>query len=1251
MKRRFKRVAATVLATSLAITLCPSGTAKNTKVQAATLPQAAYEWTFENEDLASTGAKADAVSLKGTASIKGQQIGFGGKNYTSEDNHVLSLEGGSKGSSYADLPKNLYQGISSSTGLTWSFWIKPDSSVSSYSRAFSSTDSSNKNEFAFAPYAQDGVWNVIFDDNASYKQILGSEPEKSQWTLMTIAISEKTIKVYENGALIDSSCGGGDASILKSRLDSITSLVNNSLGRTNSTWSDPDCKLQLDDVRLYTSALNADDIKAIAESYGIEVQEKQPTKVVDDTDDASAGLTEIKELATKSVDGKIEVRVWQNASGEFFYSSYLNGQVTLKCAPLGLVSKKVDLSKGLKLDESSIEITQGKEDYDWIQGSKNHVEKEYKEMSFAVKKDSSTMKVIFRIFEDGIGYRYEVDGDTTKNDEVTEITNEKSSFMFPDSATVWTTSTSATYEPGAYTERTMSYVKNASFNAGPPILATMPNGNSDCWMLLAEANVYNEEKPYCASVFRTESKNAAFKVHFGVYLTQEEDESLDGKTYNASYAQINSVKMEDKFHTPWRVAIMSESLEGLANSSLVSDLNPDAQGDFSWVEPGTSSWSWWSTTNDAIDYDTMRDYVDYAQITGQKYCLVDFGWEVWEDYETKLKDLVEYADERGVGILVWYGVNKFDHGHAFDLDSPDEIEKAFAWCESLGIKGVKVDYINSDSQFAMKNMYDIASIAAKHKLVVNYHGCTDPNGENRTFPNILSSEAVQGSEYFKWSSGSAASTLLTLPFTRNVLGSMEFTPVCMSVKNSSATDGFMLAMPIVYESAMQTLAHSCYVYPGYGGTSLLTDIPSTWDDSRLLAGSYPGSAVIRARKSGDTWYLGAMTEEENSYDISLDFLDENENYYAYIYTDKADFSGIQMEKKVVTSKDVLKFNLNDAGGCAVKFSKKDDLKQTILDEYNYYEAETASLGQNTKINASAYVSRQKYVTGMKGAENRLAFKYVDVPEAGVYELKLYVVSSRACDLMIRANKYESNLAEGLIGVDGDGNAVGCKTTKIYLDQGRNAIYLYNPDGNAPGIDRIAVSKWPVEEGTAPATTTTEQELYVTYQEEGPEPTMGPLPTRTPVPTAEPTIVPTEEPVEVPTEAPIGTPVSAPVVSEDPVSSSTPATDVILPPVSDQQSVGSEAVKVAKVKKVSVKSKKSQITVKFAKVKGVVKYQISYSLDRKFKKAKKVSTKVTSVTIKKLKSKKTYYVRVRAMAKSGSKTIYSAWSAVKKVKVK
>lgn len=958
--------------------------------------------------------------------------------------------------------------------------------------------------------------------------------------------------------------------------------------------------------------------------YGTRVSSAETQKAdvvaMADEDDGSAGLTDIKELHATSVDGKIEVRVWKSDAGKLFYSAYRNGHVTLKCAPLGLVTTTVDFSTGLQLDEKSYEFKKGKEEYEWYQGSKRHVNKEYQEMSFVTTKDNAKMQVVFRIFEDGIGFRYVVDGDTTKTDEKTEITSEESSFEFPMDGSVWNADWySSTYEPGTYSTKTMTQVKNANADVPPAILSQVPNGNGSCYMLLAEANVYNEEKPYCATIFHTNAGSAAYKVQFSKYLKQEQDPAFVGQTFKAEYLPIKSAIMENEFHTPWRVCIMTDTLNDLTNSSLISDLNPAAEGDFSWVEPGTASWSWWST-GDPIEYESLYDYIDYAKETGQKYCLVDFGWENWKDssgnldYEEKLKKLCAYANERNVGILVWYGVKKRDNPHRVDLDNPEIIEKEFAWCESLGVKGVKVDYLESDSQWAMKDMYDVASIAAKHKLVVNYHGCTDPNGENRTFPNILSSEAVEGSEFFKWRNGSPIETLLTLPYTRNVIGSMEFTPVGMSVKNCKATNGFMLGMTVAYESAMQTLAHSCHVYPGYGGLSFLTDIPASWDESVLLDGSEPRKAVIRARKSGERWYLGAMTAAENNYEADLSFLDADTKYYAYVYTDNEDNSNIQMEKKEVTSKDKLTLPLKKNGGAAVIFSKKDDLRMTSYDNYNYFEAETANLGETNKKPVDAqYVSNKYYIGKIRGAKNRVKFENIEAPETGMYDLKLYVVSGNKTKLSVRTNQYESVEVNDIVGISGNNSAVGCVSTQIYLDKGMNTIYVYNPSTTGPGLDRIAVSKTKVADGTAPKLATDYPELYADYPVETPAPTA----TATPVPTEAPVVTPTPVPTTAPTQK--------------------PATKVTKP---------------GQVKSLVVKSKsKKKMIVKFAKVSNVKGYQISYSTSKAFKKAKNVTISSTTKTIKNLSSKKVYYVRVRAIRKGDGKTLYGSWSAAKKVKIK
>lgn len=1278
LKRKLgKKVLAAALALALTVSAAEVLPGGGVSVKAASIPEAAYKWTFEDAtgtEAANSGSvSGGAASLKGTAKIQEEQLKIADKTYSTAANHVLTLSGGAKGSSYAELPKELYDGISSQTGVTWSFWMKAATDVASYSRLFSSADSANGQEFAFAPFANDSVWNLIFDSGSDYKQVFNEEPEKGIWNLITVTVSAQDVKFYKNGVLTESNCGSGSANVLKERLDNLGSLVNHALGKTCSTWTDNDCAVSLDDVSVYKTALTAAQVKEIAEGYGLDTtqQAKPPVTADVSDDDGSDGLTEIEALKTMSKDNSITLRIWKDSSDRYYYSAYRNGAVMIQCSPIGLVTKAEDLSQGLAFDEAQVQKTEGKEEYDWVQGSSSHVSKAYAQTAFTMTKGDSKITMIFRVFDDGIGYRYEVDGDTGSSDEVTEITAENSSFVLPDSGTVWTVGTSATYEASTYTTRQMSKMKGLSSSFSTPILGKIPTADGDSWLLLSEANVYNEKEPYCASVFETKSGNKAIQVKFGGYLKQEEDDSYDGKKYDASYGQISSVSMKDVFHTPWRLAILSDDLEGVANSSLVSDLNPPAEGDFSWVKPGTSSWSWWSTSSDAIDYDTMFDYIDYAKETGQRYCLVDFGWELWSDYEEKIQKLVAYAEPKGVDLILWYGVNKLDAVHIFDLDNEQTIEEQFAWCEKMGVKGVKVDYLNSDSQFAMKVMYDLASIAAKHKLILNYHGCTDPNGENRTFPNILSSEAVMGSEYFKWSNGSPVQSLLTLPYARNVIGSMEFTPVGMRCRNVSATDGFMLAMPIVYESAIQTLAHSAYVYQGYAGSSLFTNIPSTWDESRLLAG-YPGESVVRARRSGENWYVGAMTKDEQTCSIPLDFLDADEFYYAYIYTDNETGTGIKTETREVTSKDVLEIPLKAAGGCAVKLSKNDPIGATVYDNYDYYEAEDAVLGTGTSIRETDYVSGKKFVDNVGKAGKNITFEKVNVKEAGEHELKVYVVSAGARDLYVKVNDEEPVKMEDLVGVLRDGNAVSSKSITVNMKAGENTICLYNDAAAAPGIDRIAVSKSDISDAEV---VLGQQEYEYSGQRNTPTVTV----TRkgetlkagkdynvyysncVKAGTATVTVIGigefggkatkqyeirSNEPAPGPSMNPGGTP-------------STPATTAPADPTNTPQapSPSPDDEKVSKPKKAAISSvkskKKGSMVVKFKKLSKAGGYQLSYSTSKKFKKAKTKVLKAasSSVTIKKLKSKKTYYVRLRAFNKSGSKKVYGAWSKTAKVKVK
>ena len=1018
-------------------------------------------------------------------------------------------------------------------------------------------------------------------------------------------------------------------------------------------------------------------------------------------DENSAGLNKLDKLSVSSPDGKIRIQIWDDEYGTYYYSAYLNDNVVIQCSPIGIVLTDNDLSDGLLLDESSVKTETGKDDYDIIQGPVNHVNKEYNQLNFTLTKGSSEVTVNFRADNQGIAYRYNVDADTAASDEYVSVKRENSTFTLPDMTTYWTTSYSATYEPGQYSECSSDQMKSRSEGTvmGAPILAKTENDN---WVLLAEAGVFSTEDAYTASAFVSESGSTRIRSYFGQNLWDEDGgeqfhkirhdrdhEFLEkiiagtGRKKSQSVPATDMVTFTDKFSTAWRVAIIGESLNDVTSSTLISDLNPPAEGDFSWVVPGTSVWSWWST-GDNISYESMKDYIDFCSTAGITYCLVDFGWENWQDYESKVLELIDYANERNVGLLLWYGVHKWDNEHQFDLDNDEDIEEQFSWCEDVGVKGVKVDYIESDSQFAMKNMYKILESAARHHLVVNFHGATDPNGECRTFPNLLSMEAVQGMEYFKWSNASPVDTLVTLPFTRNVLGSMEYTPslfalphdASMGSQYSPATAGFMLSMCIEYESAVETFAQSGYVYPGYRAFPLIADVPSTWDES-ILIGGYPKSHCIRARRNGENWYIGAMTVKASNYSVPLDFLNDGEEYYAYIYRDNEDGTDIECDIEKVTSKDVLNLDLMDNGGCAVKLSVNDPEKWTEYDNYTYYEAEDAELTGSATVNKNkTYTSGLATVSGIGNSAGNIAnmirYNNISVPEDGTYNIRLYVSAGNKKNLTIRVNEDEEYTFSDVVGVAGT-DAVGtyANPVEINLKAGDNIIELYSESSNAPEVDRIAVSKALIT--NSEVTLGTDEYTYdgnrcepsVTVVRDG----------KTLVENVEYSVFYSNNIKagtakvyitgingyggQIVKEFTINEPPKPPV--EDMPSEGNKNTDTVVGGGGGQQQAASVpgAVQTAtkapgKVKISSAKSKKKgQIVVKYKKVNGADGYQVAYGMSKKVKKAKIINAKKkTKVTVKKLKSGKRYYVRVRAYKKQDGRKITGKWSkaaVVKKVK--
>ena len=338
-------------------------------------------------------------------------------------------------------------------------------------------------------------------------------------------------------------------------------------------------------------------------------------------------------------------------------------------------------------------------------------------------------------------------------------------------------------------------------------------------------------------------------------------------------------------HTPWRVAIIG-SLADVVESTLVTDVaEPSKLTDTSWIQPGMASWIYWAYNHGSNDYDIIRQYVDLAATLHLPYILIDAEWDEMKNGKT-IEDAVTYAKEKGVRPLIWYNssVGWVDGapGPKFRLNKAEDREKEFAWCERIGVAGVKIDFFSGDNQRNMDYCQDLLESAARHHLLVNFHGATIPRGWQRTWPNLMTTEGVYGAEWYNnvpTFTKQAASHNATLPFTRNVIGPMDYTPCAFSDSQHPhiTSKAHELALTVLFESGLQHMAdrpESLLAQPQQV-QDFLGHLPTVWDETHLLSG-YPGENVVIARRHGKTWYVAGIngTDIPQSMAFTTDFLKE-----------------------------------------------------------------------------------------------------------------------------------------------------------------------------------------------------------------------------------------------------------------------------------------------------------------------------------------------------------------------------------------
>ena len=757
-------------------------------------------------------------------------------------------------------------------------------------------------------------------------------------------------------------------------------------------------------------------------------------------------ITEIPDLATLSPDKNTKVSILKDESGKFYYSVTDHNKVIVENSTIGMELAQGDLSKNLVYDNNSKTNTEINETYETITGWSKTAINHCNETSFQLKNDNGSFTFTVRAYDDGIAYKY-TDVKAGNSENLT-VKDEKSEIVFPKTAVTWGFQLNGTYE-GEYIERDGAKLEALSQKISTPMLAKV----EDYYVLVTEAEVFNIDGQYGSSALKTESGSINLKWSFG--LARDKNEPADELT-SPAHSDIKEITTVNGFRTPWRVMVISEDLDEFTGSNLISNLNPeedkDLYADKDYIKPGKVAWSWWSEGDSQGDYSKHVEYIDFAAENNWEYVCLDAGWRA---FENRLEQLCSYGKEKGVGIFVWINYK--------DIKDEKTTDELFKKWHDAGVVGIKTDYFESDEPSVLKVMENTAKISAKNKLMILYHGCIRPGGEYRTYPNILTTEAVQGEEWHKWFAFPTVKNCLMYTFTRNICGSMDYTPVGTKVGSNDATYGFGIGQTVVYESALQHFAYAASSYKKYNGLSFLNNIPVTWDKSKLIEGC-PGEYVTIARKNGENWYIGTMTLESRNAKVDLDFLDEG-TYNAYIYGDNETGTKLTVTQKQVTKQDSLELTLLANGGAGVIITK-DTIDITIgsndefnSPDYDYYEAES---GNNT-LNGTAVKASSAFCSGGQkvgyvgnGAANTLTFNNIEVAETGKYTMRLYYCSGENRKVIITVNGEKEYTLENLN--SGDYVHPDMAELEVQLNEGENTITLSQPDYYAPDIDMIAIKK-------------------------------------------------------------------------------------------------------------------------------------------------------------------------------------------------
>lgn len=571
---------------------------------------------------------------------------------------------------------------------------------------------------------------------------------------------------------------------------------------------------------------------------------------------------------------------------------------------------------------------------------KSEIQNIYNELTLRFKDD---FNLIFRSYDDGVAYRFVYTGTKPLN-----VVSEQASFNFAQNYPSYICYVKGEDGKRSTDEQFMNSFENQytyspisdwkdSHLAVLPILLERENGKK---ISITEVDLFDYPGMYLHK--KKGTKNSLD----GVFAPYPKEMHAGG--HNNLEEVITSredyiAKLDAMETMPWRVIIVSNKDAELANNDMVYKLAKPASGDFSWVEPGKVAWDWWNDWSlygvdfeAGINNQTYKHYIDFASENSIEYVILDEGWtkHLTSDLmqvipEIDIKELVDYAEAKNVGIILWAGYNAL----------AKDIEGVCKYYSEMGVKGFKVDFMDRDDQLMVHFVHRTAQIATNHKLLIDYHGTYKPTGLHRTYPNVINFEGVHGLEQMKWSDNTDQVVYdVTIPFIRQIAGPMDYTQGAMrnaskssykpnySEPTSQGTRCHQLAQYVIFESPLNMLCDSPSNYTSeQESLKFIAEIPTVWDQTIVLNGEVAEFVTIARFRNGE-WYVGSMTNwTPRQMELDLSFLGEGE-FIAELFVDgpNASKTAKDYQKRVIEipADRKLKISLAAGGGSAMKIVKK-----------------------------------------------------------------------------------------------------------------------------------------------------------------------------------------------------------------------------------------------------------------------------------------------------------------------------------------